>query len=408
MGLTLAPRASRRRVNIDNRDPEQVFDRGDELPATESTAPPKARPRLRVGADPNAPIPDDQAGVAPDLMEQTVQQRPTEEMPYSKRDLDAAELEDLEANKPKDKNGRWGSFVRNGLEGMSSAARMAMQTGRNPLAAGLGGFLGRGAAGAITPSLDEETQNEERKDVLRRQIAYDQEREAAESDVQYKKAKPLFELKKLGNERAIADQNDARYRREETGRNARAVVAQNGRDLDREENTRHNKALEGNAARDDERAAAANNKIPDTYYRGKDDGRVKDESLAEVLSRPEYHEKSVRPEVLKAFGTQEAIIKAVRNNEINISDVFTDPSKGPMFQRDLAATYSRKAGEAQEFDRALNMTSKSPSAVRITYAGFESAWTKFASDLQAAGPKNRRSIRDKFERYLAGVRVVGE
>src|SRR5207247_365011 len=113
-------------------------------------------------------------------------------------------------------------------------------------------------------------------------------------------------------------------------------------------------------------------KVPDTVYRGKDDNRVKNEAMAEVLSNPDYHKTGMRQDVREAYGNDmDKVHRAIRSGDLSPNQLFIDPTKGAGFQRDLAATYSRKAGEAQEFDRAIDMTSKSPSATKVTYADFE-------------------------------------
>lgn len=417
--FTLSPR--KRRVNLENRDPEDVYDRDREfapqspLPTNEDSG---FRPSVPVNNDPGferrprlfgdaaAPAGATADFRTPEAVEadpHPAPNRPRIADPYADK---VKKLETLEREKPQDKNGRWKSFFLNGLEGMSAAARAAMQSGQNPLAAGLGGFVGRGTAGAIRPSLDEEAQRDRDVEKTREEIGFELKRREAEADVGYKAARPAIELKKLDTEEAIARERTRLQQLLESGRMTRAKWQAQNAALDR-----RSREIEGQKNRDSREKVAGmrgSEKIPETFYRGKDRNRLNDEALSQVLGSGKYASVDIRPEILNAYGNDvDRINRAIKAGTLQPAEVFHDPRKGAQFQQEYAAVSSRLAREAQEFDRALDMTSKDPNATRVTYADFEATWQKFLSEYSSAKDEAQKNkLRRQFEEALAQVRVA--
>jgi polyhydroxyalkanoate synthesis regulator phasin len=366
-------------------------------PRVVSDVPEPPRPKLEL------PTPQ------PDVMPEPAVPAPP--VPYDQAESNVMELSRLEREKPQDRNGRWKSFLLNGLAQMGRNAQIAAQTHiQNPLAYTLGGFAGGGVLGAVRPQTDEEIRNEAEKQRLRGEIGFDLKRQEAEADVNYKKARPQLEMRKQETDLAIEQERARIQQMVEQGKMTRAEADRKEKELDRQSRER-----EGQLNRDSRERVAATTKdkdlkVPETFYRGKDDNKIKNDAMAEVLAKPEYHQTGMKPEVLQAYGGDtDRVMKAVRNGELKPETLFDDPSKGAMFQRDLAATYSRKAGEAQEFDRAVDMTSKSRSAEQMSYADFENVWQKFLDDYKAAkDPKSKASIRRDYEAFIRTKRLAND
>lgn len=363
---------------------------------------PTSRPRLVFGGD-------DTREIEPITFDSTNSMRPRVDDPYAHR---VDKLHHLENTPAKDANGRLKSFLLNGAARASEAARMAMATGQNPLAAALGGFVGGGAAGALRPSLDEEARNEFEKNKVRGEINDDLARSEKEAEVGYKQARPRLEAEKI-----LADQKETQrkevYDRErlkiqrdrEKNRISEAEANRRLKELELEEQGRHNRASEANQAAN----ASDKLKVPDTYYRGKNNEMVESQALERVLSSGNYSDLQFRPEVLEAYGNDlKKINRAIRNNDLQPTEAYSDPRKGASFQHDLARATKEITREAQEFDRAIDMTSKSASATRISYADFERTWEQFLNDYKTATPEQSDGIRRQFEQALARVRLIGE
>jgi hypothetical protein len=149
-------------------------------------------------------------------------------------------------------------------------------------------------------------------------------------------------------------------------------------------------------------------KIPDTFYKGKDKDALKVSALASVLSSGKYNNAQVKPEILNAYGgDMERVNRAIRNGELSASQAFSDPQKGAAFDAEVAAAQSSSYSRAQDFDRAIDMTSRDSSAKRISYAQFERAYGQYQQDLaRARSQKDKEQARTEFEKFLAGVRLV--
>jgi hypothetical protein len=399
------------RVNLENQDPERVYTESEAKPApapVAAAAPAGARPLLTF-TKPDAPV---EAAAPADVEANKPATRQLEPL-HSDYELDTAELSDR--NKPneqnpylKKKNSKLKSGAIAALVQGGEAARAAIASGnRNPLAIALGGALGGFGAGAAHDSWDEEEKNAQRKAELERNIAYTLGQSEKEADIGYKAARPALELKKIQADRDIAAARVQIQRDLEAGRMTRAEADLKMRQLDRQSREREG-AL--NRASREKVASTKDLKVPDTYYRGKDSDRLKDMAMERVLSSGQYDQSQIRPEVLQAFGGDvEKLSKAIKAGTVRIDDAFKDPTKGAQFQKDLAGAHRTISGEAQEFDRAIDMTSKSPNATRISYSDFETTWEKFLGDYKAAkDDKTRQKIRRQYEQALAGVRLAGE
>lgn len=424
------------RVNIENADPERIYAESEPkpqpAPAAAAPAPAAARPPLTFGkTNPNAPV---EANTT--VPTNTVTPRPMEPL-HSAYEMDTAELEDRnkpnEDNpylKPERRNSKLKSMFLGALQGGGEAARAALASGnRDPLAMALGGALGGGVGGAIHDSWDEEQKNADRKAEIEHNIAYKLKQEEAEADTGYKRARPALEMRKLENDRDIADQRAQVQRDLEDGRMSRAEAELKMKQLDRK-----SREHEGQLNRESREKVASTRsmkdlKVPDTFYRGKDPERIKDMALERVLGSGQYGESDFNPKVIQLYtkpednGDQEKVLarisSAVRAGTLNPGEVFIDPRKGAQFQQHLASAHHTISGEAQEFDRAIDMTSKSTTYTdekgqkrptqRIAYADFESTWEKFLGDYKGAkDEKSRNKIRRQYEQALAGVRLAGE
>lgn len=154
-------------------------------------------------------------------------------------------------------------------------------------------------------------------------------------------------------------------------------------------------------------ASGAGLKIPESYYRGKNKDKIKATASAEVQSKPQYYgARYIRPEILKAYGSEKAVYEAMSIDPALARQAFIDPATGLSFERDLSATQSRLQGDAEEYDRVLDMTSKDPSAQLRTVAEFEQAYEGFRKLYDQAAPKDRDKLRQQFERDIRQIRVV--
>lgn len=444
--MKLKPRKSLRESKPPIAQPPAAIPDSQVAPQAES----KPRPQLQL-SKPNAPIPEPET---PDLTANSPQMRDTQPVPYDNYDLDNAELQDRTGPKEtnpylKKKNSKLKSGLLAMLRGAGDQANRALASGaRNPLAYAIGGGFGGLGAGAIHDSWDEEEENDRRTGELRGNMGFELEKRNREAEVNYNSAKPAIEAAKVSADReknrstartADADRivrvfNDLpEFDPNSNDPNVQRMVEQAGTlGISLPKKTRVDKVQmqvtpdgrvflhdgAGNVKEANDPATGQpynvsrphDLKIPDEMLRGNNDNKLKDDATAEVLSKPEYHQKYVRPEILAQFKDEAGITKAIKAGQLRVSDVFTDPSKGPMFQRDLAATYSRKAAEAQEFDRAVKMTSTDAGTTRIAYSDFEQTWKNFQADVAAASgnPKKQAAIRRQFEQALSQVRLVGQ
>jgi hypothetical protein len=372
-----------------------------------------------------------------------------------------AQLKSQEATPVSDRNGRLKSALIGGLQEASAAARAQTASGRRADASSFAASLGAGAGGAvgggvINPKFDEEQEKQAGVEKTKQQIGFELSRRKAAGDLEKQqaenailKAKPgqdAAELKQKGDELTERTKNRkvdsivSRYNSlknfdpadranaallaeaaevgislppKREGEKTSIHIAPDGRVL-----VAHRDA-DGNVSFEDGKdvggkslnvAKPATVKIPDTFYKGKNDQRMKDDAMARVLSNPAYQQQNqIRPEVLQAYGGDvERVYRAMRNDSLTPAQVFADPTKGAAFERDMAAARRDAADEAQEYDRYLDMTGRDSSkTTRVSLSAFEATYRSFKQALgRARNEKERQKLRDEYERALAGVRVV--
>lgn len=420
----------KKRVNLDNTDPEDIFKAPEEAAPAPAPAPDPATPTLRFSK---------QATTTDNANAAIVPKQP-EDAPYDNVALDQAELADRSLDKDKNpyladrgplgkavtaKNNATGedvtiegkqhnSKLKSALLGMlaggGEAANRALARGdRNPLAAAIGGAAGGGIAGGVHDRWDEEQKNEERKAELEHNIGFTLAKRAQEADTEYKTAQPGIEQGRINATLANAALTRNTAMVNEQGRNTRNQATLKQRQDAAAANLAETKRYH------DQELGAKNSEIPKEYYRGRDPGAIKDAALQSVFASGDYDESQIRPEVLQLFGNdQNKLTSAIKSGSIPLAQVFKDPAKGLAFQAALATAHSTLQQQAGQFDRALGMTSKNPQASRISYADFETTYEKFMNDYKAAADgKTKESpaqlaIRNQFEKALSKVRLTGQ